>query len=267
MNEEYNYLSQKEIEEEIYNSKDQLFPLNQFRKKYLKTTLYITLIICFLFSIFIIISIPLLEIIKILSNKLSDDHVQRSFQILENTPLLDVYNGLPLKISILKKIDPSFHYFRNYSSKHSGLIHSFVQTLDSNISNIVDGKIGSTFFIINSLCNQDENISPLEALYQIDIIKNDIVHSNNDVFELATDDYSIWSNFYNRKVSVFIGLEGGHFIKDSLSNLRIYRELGVKYMSLNKLFCKNYENTIENEKEGLTKFGVRVVNEMDRLGT
>ena len=70
------------------------------------------------------------------------------------------------------------------------------------------------------------------------------------------------------KVAALMGIEGGHAIEDSLSALREFYRLGVRYMTLTWNNTNNWADAARGEKKhhGLSDFGVEVVREMNRLG-
>ncbi len=66
----------------------------------------------------------------------------------------------------------------------------------------------------------------------------------------------------------FIGVEGGHSIDASLATLRLFYEVGARYLTLTHTCHTAWADScgpaipIHN---GLTEFGVRVVKEMNRV--
>jgi membrane dipeptidase len=70
------------------------------------------------------------------------------------------------------------------------------------------------------------------------------------------------------KVAVFLGIEGGHAIEDSLATLRMFHRLGVRVMTLTWWHNTNWAGGSggEPKNQGLTEFGKKVVKEMNRLG-
>ena len=80
--------------------------------------------------------------------------------------------------------------------------------------------------------------------------------------------------FRNKKIASLIGLESGHAIDSSLSLLRMFYDLGVRYMTLTHncntpWATQNQVNRPENDPDadkGLSEFGERVVLEMNRIG-
>ena len=75
------------------------------------------------------------------------------------------------------------------------------------------------------------------------------------------------------KIASLMGIEGGHAIEDSLSALRQFYRLGVRYMTLTHTNTNNWadsaggiNNPAEKRHGGLSDFGREVVREMNRLG-
>jgi membrane dipeptidase len=70
------------------------------------------------------------------------------------------------------------------------------------------------------------------------------------------------------KMCVLMGIEGGYAIEDSLSALRSFYRLGVRYMTLTHNVTHNWADAHHDtpSNNGLSDFGKEVVREMNRLG-
>ncbi len=75
------------------------------------------------------------------------------------------------------------------------------------------------------------------------------------------------------KIAALMGIEGGHAIEDSLSALRQFHKLGIRYMTLTHTNTNNWADSaggisVQAEKRhgGLSDFGREVIAEMNRLG-
>ncbi|MEK6281299.1 MAG: membrane dipeptidase [Acidobacteriota bacterium] len=70
------------------------------------------------------------------------------------------------------------------------------------------------------------------------------------------------------KIAALMGIEGGHAIEDSLSALRDFYRLGIRYMTLTHNNTNNWADACCDtaKHNGLSDFGRDVVREMNRLG-
>ncbi|MCS6875051.1 MAG: dipeptidase [Acidobacteriota bacterium] len=70
------------------------------------------------------------------------------------------------------------------------------------------------------------------------------------------------------KICALMGIEGGYAIENSLSALRTFYRLGVRYMTLTHNVTHDWADAHRDEprNNGLSEFGKEVVREMNRLG-
>ena len=70
------------------------------------------------------------------------------------------------------------------------------------------------------------------------------------------------------KIAGMIGIEGGYSIEKDLANLGKFYELGARYMTLTHSQTISWADsaTDKAQHDGLTKFGEKVIAEMNRLG-
>jgi membrane dipeptidase len=85
---------------------------------------------------------------------------------------------------------------------------------------------------------------------------------------LATSTADIMRAKREGRVGVLMGIEGGHAIENSLSALREFYRLGVRYMTLTHNNTNEWADACcdEARHNGLSDFGKEVVGEMNRLG-
>ncbi len=112
--------------------------------------------------------------------------------------------------------------------------------------------------------------------FAIDTAKNlvdhliDVVADCNDVARLGRTFQDAYDNEKDDLATIYLAIENGHAIGDSLAMLQEYYDKGVRYIT----FCQLYNNAIcasstdpdATEDTGLSDFGKLVVEEMNRLG-
>ncbi|HKW41817.1 MAG TPA: dipeptidase [Gemmatimonadales bacterium] len=105
------------------------------------------------------------------------------------------------------------------------------------------------------------------ALEQIDLVHR-LCHKYSGTFAEALTAADVERNFTAGKISCLIGIEGGHAIENSLGALRMFYQLGVRYMTLTHWETIDWADaaTDSAKHNGLTPFGEDVVREMNRLG-
>ncbi|HEV3374679.1 MAG TPA: dipeptidase [Candidatus Acidoferrum sp.] len=70
------------------------------------------------------------------------------------------------------------------------------------------------------------------------------------------------------KIAALIGVEGGHMIGNDIRVLRMFGDLGVRYMTLSHFYNTEWSDSSTDKPahNGLTDFGKDVVREMNRQG-
>lgn len=106
-----------------------------------------------------------------------------------------------------------------------------------------------------------------QALEQIDLIHR-LARHYPDVFEMAHSADDIVRIRGQNKIAGLIGVEGGHMIENSLGVLRVFHELGVRYMTLTHSDSLEWADSATDDPRsgGLSPFGIEVIHEMNRLG-
>ena len=129
------------------------------------------------------------------------------------------------------------------------------------------GGVGGSFFALYTPAEMAPDASTRYALEMISAVY-DAVDANPDYAALAFSPDEAAENGRNGLISVFIGMENGAPIQQSLSLLRTFYRLGVSYVTL----THNGDNAIGDSAaegkrwHGLSPFGKQVVAEMNALG-
>ena len=129
------------------------------------------------------------------------------------------------------------------------------------------GGVGGSFFALYTPAEMAPDAATRYALEMISAVY-DAVDANPDYAALAFSPEEAAENTKNGLISVFIGMENGTPIQQSLSLLRTFYRLGVSYVTL----THNGDNAIADSAaegkrwHGLSPFGKQVVAEMNALG-
>jgi membrane dipeptidase len=153
---------------------------------------------------------------------------------------------------------------------------NFTDQLDGgmlNYSSAKKGRLDAQFFSIwvdPGQYSADESACRTLSLIDATI---DQVRRAPDKLQLCTSPDDILGAHKQGKFAVLIGIEGGHSIEDSLTLLRNYYRLGVRYMTLTWSNTNNWadssgdiDDPTVSHHNGLTAFGREVIHEMNHLG-
>lgn len=138
----------------------------------------------------------------------------------------------------------------------------------TDIERLKKGNVGAQFWSAFVPSNTAAKGTAVKmTLEQIDVI-HEMARRYPDAFEMAYGTADITRIRKSGKIACLIGVEGGHSIDNSLSVLRTLHRLGVRYMTLTHSESLDWADSCSDtpKANGLTPFGVSVVQEMNRLG-
>ncbi|MDP3453800.1 MAG: dipeptidase [Bacteroidales bacterium] len=131
-----------------------------------------------------------------------------------------------------------------------------------------DGGLDAVFFAIYTSGKLDPDAATRRAL-QLIARTYDSVEANSDKVAMAFCAEEAYSNRERGLGSVFMGMENGAPIQNDISLLRLFYDMGIRYMTLchaaNNEICDSCA-TKEKRWNGLSPFGIEVIREMNRLG-
>ena len=136
-----------------------------------------------------------------------------------------------------------------------------------DIAKLKEGGVDASFFALYTsaeLTPEEATSTTLEMLGKI----YDAIDAHKDCLALALSPQDALKNKDKGLISIFLGMENGSPIHKSLSLLRMYYRMGVRYLTL----THNGDNEIADSAaegtrwHGLSPFGREVVDEMNRLG-
>ncbi len=106
-----------------------------------------------------------------------------------------------------------------------------------------------------------------KALDQIDAVHQSVQKNSKDMMFCRTAD-DVHRAHAQGKIAALIGVEGGHMIGNDIRIVRIFGDLGVRYMTLSHFYNDEWadSSTDKPAHNGLTDYGKEIVREMNRQG-
>ncbi|XP_010345118.1 dipeptidase 3 isoform X2 [Saimiri boliviensis] len=180
----------------------------------------------------------------------------RAQALMQDFPLVDGHNDLPQVLrqrykNVLQDVN-----LRNFSHGQTSL------------DRLRDGFVGAQFWSASVSCQTQDQAAVRLTLEQIDLIRR--MCASYSELELVTSAEGLNNS---QKLACLIGVEGGHSLDNSLSVLRSFYVLGVRYLTLtftcNTPWAESstkFRHHMYTNVSGLTSFGEKVVEELNRLG-
>jgi membrane dipeptidase len=141
-----------------------------------------------------------------------------------------------------------------------------------NLETARQGNLAGTFFALWAEPTQWRGRYAHRTLELLDGVLQQILKHPNDLV-LCSSPAEILAARVQNKFAILLGIEGGHSIENSLALLRLYHQLGVRYMTLTWANSNDWADSSGDiddptipHHNGLTPFGREVIREMNRLG-
>jgi membrane dipeptidase len=136
-----------------------------------------------------------------------------------------------------------------------------------DIPRMREGGMNAIFF---SIWIDGRTIGPLavqKALDQIDAVRENVQKNSRDMVFCRTAE-EVRRAQAQGKIAALMGVEGGHMIGNDIRIVRIFGDLGVRYMTLSHFYNDEWadSSTDKPAHNGLTDYGKDIVREMNRQG-
>jgi membrane dipeptidase len=176
--------------------------------------------------------------------------------LLGTHPLVDGHNDL------LWELRQQFGYDLDRADLAAGLASTH-----TDLPRLAAGGVGAQFWSVWVPSDRSDLESVTWTLEQLDA-GHAMVARHADRLGVATTADEVDAVFASGRVASLFGMEGGHSIGNSLGTLRMMYALGARYMTLTHNDNTAWADSATDvpASGGLTKFGVEVVREMNRLG-
>ncbi len=187
----------------------------------------------------------------------SDPALERARKILRSVPLIDGHNDLAWEIRTSEAAprDVAAYDLRGRTRGHT------------DFERLKAGQLGAQFWSIYVPGELKDSGYARIQLEQFDIARRTIARYP-DRLALALSAADNERDFKRGRIASLLGMEGGHVIENSLGALRVYYELGARYLTLTHNVTLDWADAAADSARhgGLTEFGREVVREMNRMG-
>ncbi|GCB72078.1 hypothetical protein scyTo_0009017 [Scyliorhinus torazame] len=179
----------------------------------------------------------------------ADQYRQRAEKLMKETPLIDGHNDLAWQLLL------------RYNNQLSKVDLNKLNGTHTNIPKLKAGLIGGQFWSAYTPCDTQYKDSVRQTLEQIDVIHR-MCQKYPGTFQCVGSSREIIESFRKGKVASLIGVEGGHSIDSNMATLRLFYQLGVRYITLthscNTPWADNWlvdKGVDPVESNGLSEYG------------
>ncbi len=184
------------------------------------------------------------------------EHEPHARELLRTAPLIDGHNDLPIAL-------------RERVGLRIGEVDlaTPVDWLHTDIPRLRAGGVGGQFWSVWVPADLPEPDALRMALEQVDVVER-LVAGYPATFELARTAADVERVVAAGRIASLMGVEGGSMMASSLPVLRNLHARGVRYMTLTHWLTTRWADAATDAPQhgGLTRFGIEVVREMNRLG-
>jgi membrane dipeptidase len=193
------------------------------------------------------------------------DYLARVDRVLAQTPLIDGHNDLPWEIRDRFESDLGAINLKADTSKLP--TRAGDAPLMTDIPRLRAGHVGAQFWSVWVPTSLPGPESVQTTIEQIDLVKRMAAQYPADL-EMAYTVADIRRIHRSGKVASLIGVEGGHQINNSIAVLRQLYELGARYLTLTNTSNTPWADSATDTPahHGITKAGIEIIHEMNRLG-
>ncbi|MEO1082204.1 MAG: dipeptidase [Pseudomonadota bacterium] len=189
-----------------------------------------------------------------------EELVARALAIHDRVLTLDTHADTPLRM-----IEPGFDMAERHDPRETGSKVDYPRMKEGGLDAIFFAA-----FVAQDIRDDDGNTRAKElGLQMIDAVVAS-TEANADIVGLALDPEDAYELEKEGKRAIYLGIENGYPIGSDISNVELYYDKGVRYITLvhstNNDLADSATDDDGPEHEGISSFGEEVVKEMNRLG-
>ena len=184
---------------------------------------------------------------------------ERALKIHKKAIIVDGHNDIPSPM-----VDDDF----DLASDSRGKFHGDGDPYHTDLSRFKEGGMTGEFFSIYVSGNDYQKGGKMRrAIDLVDATYREVEKHPNEL-NFCTTANDIRKAKKQGKICALMGIEGGYAIENSLSALREFYRLGIRYMTLTHNVSHDWADAHRDtpKNNGLSDFGKDVVREMNRLG-
>lgn len=194
------------------------------------------------------------------TSETEEELVQRALEIHKKVLTLDTHADTPLRM-----IEPGFDMAERHDPNETGSKVDYPR--------MKEGDLDAIFFaaFVAQDIRDDAGNTRAKALC-LQMIDSVIASTekNADMVGLALNPEDAYALEKEGKRAIYIGIENGYPIGEDLSNVELYYNKGVRYITLvhssNNDLADSATDPKGTEHGGISPFGSKVIGEMNRLG-
>ncbi|MCL6273733.1 dipeptidase [Muricauda sp. 2012CJ35-5] len=186
--------------------------------------------------------------------------VEKALEIHKRILTLDTHADTPLRM-----IEPGFDMAERHDPNETGSKVDYPRMKEGDLDAIFFAA-----FVAQDIRDDDGNTrAKALCLQMIDSVVAS-TERNSDIVGLALDPDDAYELEKEGKRAIYIGIENGYPIGKDVSNVSLYYDKGVRYITLvhssNNDLADSATDPNGPEHGGISEFGNKVVDEMNRLG-
>lgn len=186
-------------------------------------------------------------------------YMDQAIEILERVPMFDGHNDAPWQYK--NRVGYKFSELDFNDTSHLS------RSMHTDITRLREGRLGAQWWSVYVSAHISEPEAVKQTMEQVDFVYR-MAEKYPDTFEMAYSADDVERIFESGKIASLIGMEGGHSINNSLAVLRMFYNLGARYMTITHSRTLDWVDAAgdDPQHDGLTEFGEEVIREMNRLG-
>ena len=180
------------------------------------------------------------------------DSASRAQQIARTSIIVDTHVDVPYRIN-----------------KKPADISSATEDGDFDYPRAIAGGLNAPFMSIYTPAELEGEGQSKEVAESLIAMVEGFVENAPEKFAIALSVADVREHFASGLMSLPMGLENGSPIEGDLSNLRHFHDRGIRYITLTHSLSNHISDSSYDENRqwnGLSEFGVEVVQEMNRIG-